>query len=720
MKIKMKVKNMIWMLIGLLFFIFIIVPFANVQIANSLRYSKPEISEKLYKANLNYPINFMKEETLYNLSENIMNGFGRDNVFLQARVGSKSLDYKTIISVTENYKKIIRDYPKGKYFVAAYKSLMDSYIFLGDSDNLEIWIGWGKNKDNEEIKQMSIYYDGYNHFANREYDKAEEILDESLELGNRELDYMYYFLKGHIEFMKEDFDQALEYYAKASEIGWPHETHFFGSYAPDERKYWLENLQYNNGKNKIKGRVVVENKGLPFVPVFLQYPNDGYRSRGGQFVGITDKNGYFETIGVKDGKYDIGVGVGSHISYDKVYLDKSQWVLSLYNDVEMDFKFTSPMKVLKPSPNTIVKEGKFTIEWEEIPGADYYNISTIVFSDEKNSTGSSSSTIKQIRGENSKPDTKIELSIDKLNNEMGMMTWSDDDGPVNPEAILGYFYPGAKRPIIVNGYDREGNMLGSSIPSTMYYENLPSIIIEDEQLTKGQNMILSKNYEGAIQYYEQMLSEDKNHEEALEYLAKIYMIDWKRDKQDTGKAIDYAKRIYELTNKTNILERTLRNMSHEDHIKYGNDIEKIISLIPKENMTDELYWSRGEYYKSIGEFEKAREDFLLAKSDHLYSDIIYIDLLFEEENLALDRLINEPINFYAIDKAKLIEGIEGLKKVDKNSKEYKEFKEYLSLLLKREGSHETRKAEFNKIYKTIKDPSIRIILNEIKSDNHWN
>src|SRR5699024_10411961 len=146
--------------------------------------------------------------------------------------------------------------------------------------------------------------------------------------------------------------------------------------------------------------------------------------------------------------------------------------------------------------------------------------------------------------------------------------------------------------------------------------------------------------EGTIEYYEQMLSEDKNHEEALEYLAKIYMIDWKRDKKDIGKAIDYAKRFYKLNNDTKIMERILYTMYSEDYVRYKKDAEEFFELNTKEDMTDKLYASRGEYHGAIGEFKKAREDLLIAKFDHLYSDIVYIDLLFEEENLALDRLIN--------------------------------------------------------------------------------
>ena len=560
MKIKMKIKTAIWSVIGLLFFIFIVVPFTNLQIAYNLRYSKPEISEKLYKASLKYPINFMKDEALYNLSEDIMDGFGRDNIFLKARVGSKSLDYNKIISVTENYEKIIKNYPKSKYFVPAYKSLMDTYIFLGDSGNLEKWIDWGKNHEKDEIIQMSIFYDSYNHFANREYEKSEEILDKAVDLGNRELDSMYYFLKGHITFMKEDFDGALEYYSKASDIGWQHGTHFFGNYAPDERKEWLESLQFNSGKNKINGRIIVGDMGLPFVPVFLQYPNDGHRSRGGQFVGITDEDGYFETIGIKDGEYDIGVGIGSHILYDKVYLEKAEWTLNLSSDIEIDFKFTSPMKVLQPFSKEVVKGNKFTVEWEEVPGADYYTVNTIVFSDE----GKSSSMTFTLGYESKEEDiyirdTQIVLDIEKLNNQRGGQFRSDDDSPINPESIIGYFYPGTERPIIVNAYDKDGNMLGSSIPSTMYYEKLPSVKIEYGRLSEGEKIILLKDYEEAIKYYEEKLIEYENDLEALKYLSKIHMIDWKMGKADLDKAFIYSTKYYELTGDKMFLNRVLEN-----------------------------------------------------------------------------------------------------------------------------------------------------------------
>lgn len=548
-KKKMKVKSLIWTAIGLLLLIIIIIPTVNLIIAHNLRYSKPEISEKLYEVNVKYPSKFMKDESLYNLSESIMDGFGRDNIFMKARVGSKSLEYETIISAIENYEKILKDYPKSDYFVPGYKGILDSYIFLGEWSNVAKWIEWGKKNNKLEVEQMAILYDGYNHFVNRQYDEAEETLEESFIQRDDERDYIYYFLKGHIEFMKENFDKSLEYYGKASDIGWNHGTTIFGSYVPDERKHWLENLDYKNGDNIIKGRVMVEDRGIPFVPVFIQDIDSGYSTRGGNFIGITDKNGYFETIGVKDGEYDIGIGIGSHILYDKVYLEQSEYSLNLSKSIEFDFKFTSPMKVLAPSPGEVVKKDKFTVEWEEVSGADYYTIRTM--------SSGMGITITILGGEEGFKikDRKITLDIESLNNQMGSSYWSDDDSPINPESILGYFHPGAERPIIIDAYDRDGNMLSSSTPGTLYYESLPSVKIENGDLSQGEKIIFSQDYERAIEYYEERLNEDSEDEEALKYLSKIHMVDWKMGKKDFDKAEDYGERYYGVTGDKTLLNR---------------------------------------------------------------------------------------------------------------------------------------------------------------------
>lgn len=717
-KVKMKVKTMIWIFIGLLFLVFRVIPFVNIELANNLSDSKPEIAEKLYDNYLRYPTKFRKDEALYKSSENIMGGFGRYNIMMWGKGGNKLLDYGSVMDAIENNEKIINDYPKSSYYHLAYKSILDSYIYLGDSNNLEKWIEWGLSTNREEVKKLSYLYKAYIHFANGEYNMATEIL-QKYSLGNEEMDYIYYFINGHIEFAKEEFEKASEYYKKASNMDWHHKVNFFGNYAPYGRNEWLNELKYNKGDNKIRGRITVEGLGIPFVEIYLQYPNQGYSSRGGDFIAITDKDGYFETIGIKDGRYKIGIGIGAPIILDKVYLEKGISYIDLSEDVEFNFEFISRMKIISPKVSEIVEDDKFTMEWQNIEGADYYTVYTNGFDDSKKMKGSSVTfAIEDENRELKIKDNKAIFDLEILKNRPAGTTYSMEDETINPQAIMGYFHTGAEMILIVNAYDKDGNLLNSSLPLTPHYDNVPSIKIENGKLTEGEKLILSKKYEDSIRYYENILSTDKDNKEALRYLSRIHMINWKKDKKDMLKAIDYGITLYKIDDDAEILERILGGMDSDDYRKYRNNVEEILAVIPKGKMTTEFYSNRGMYYRAIGEFEKAIKDLLIDKDEFLDPDITYMDIYLGED-MALDRLRNEDIKFYLINKEKLINGIEGLSKLDKNNEDYKTFKEYLYSLLKREGDYDERRKEFNKIYSNIKDPSIRTILHEIKVDYMW-
>ncbi|WP_333638048.1 carboxypeptidase-like regulatory domain-containing protein [Tissierella praeacuta] len=711
MKIKVKVKTLILSSLIVLFCIFGIVPFANIELANYFSSSKPEIAEKLYDYYLRYPIALRKDEALYKSAQSTMNGFTRYNIMMGMQLGEKTLDYTTINNTIDKYKNIIIDYPKSDYYTLAYKGILDSYIYLGDSDNLKKWIDWGKLQDYKKIKDISVLYEGYNYFANREYNKAEELLSTFV-LGNNDMDYIYYFLKGYIEFAKEDFNKALEYYDKASEIGWQYRTHFFGSVVPDGRKLWLDELDFNKGKNKIKGRVTADGVGIPFVEIYLQYPNQGYASRGIDFVAITDKDGYYETIGIKEGRYDLGIGIGTAIFFNKAYLTKNVYNLEVSDNVEFDFEFKTPMKVISPKPEELVEGNKFEVKWEEVNEADYYTVRAVAIDDGSSMTVS----IRDENGKNKIKGNKAVFNIEMLKNSPTGYS-IDDDEIVNPEAIMGYIHGETMIPIIVNAYDKNGNMLRSSVPMTSRYENVPSIKIVGK-LTVGEKLIVNKEYEKAVGYYENLLLEDKDNIEALSYLSKLYIFGWGKGTKDVHKAIDCGTKVYNLSGNADVILRVLGQMNSNDYRDNKEIIKELFDIIPNEYRDIYFYWYRGEYYRALGEFEKAREDFLFTDNIFL-SDIIYIDLYYGKYERAIDFLRNNNVKFYYMNKGKLIEGIELLSKLPQDDKEYIIFREYLFRILKREGDYNHRKEDFDKVYNSIKNLGIKIILNEIKIDNNW-
>ncbi|SHE88376.1 hypothetical protein SAMN02745784_02116 [Tissierella praeacuta DSM 18095] len=711
MKIKVKVKTLILISLGILFFIFAVIPFANIELANYFSNSKPEIAEKLYDYYLRYPIALRKDEALYKSAQSTMNGFSRYNIMMGMQLGEKTLDYTTINNTIDKYKNIIRDYSKSDYYTLAYKGILDSYIYLGDSDNLKKWIDWGKLQDYKKTKDISVLYEGYNYFANREYNKAEELLSTFV-LGNNDMDYIYYFLKGHIEFAKEDFNKALEYYNKASEIGWQYRTGFFGSVVPDGRRFWLDELDFYKGENKIKGRVTADGVGIPFVEIYLQYPNQGYASRGIDFVAITDKDGYYETIGIKEGRYDLGIGIGTAIFFDKAYLTKNVYNLQVSDNVEFDFEFKTPMKVISPKPEELVEGNKFEVKWEEVNEADYYTVRAVAIDDGSSMTVS----IRDENGKNKIKGNKAVFNIEMLKNSPTGYSM-DDDEIVNPEAIMGYIHGETMIPIIVNAYDKNGNMLSSSVPMTSRYENVPSIKIVGK-LTVGEKLIVNKEYEKAVGYYENLLLEDKDNIKALSYLSKLYIFGWGKGTKDVHKAIDCGTKVYNLSGNADVILRVLGQMNSNDYRDNKEIIKELFDIIPNEYRDIYFYWYRGEYYRALGEFEKARKDFLFTDNIFL-SDIIYIDLYYGKYERAIDFLRNNNVRFYYMNKGKLIEGIELLSKLPQDDKEYTIFREYLFRILKREGDYNYRKEDFDKVYNSIKNLGIKIILNEIKIDNNW-
>src|SRR5690606_21207026 len=147
-------------------------------------------------------------------------------------------------------------------------------------------------------------------------------------------------------------------------------------------------LDLFKGDYKIRGRVTVDGVGIPFVEVYIQHAHMGHSTSDNNFIAITDKNGYFESIGLKEGEYDIGIGIGSPLLFDKVYLDKNLRSMTVDGDLEFNFEFTTPMEVLSPKPGEIVKDNKFMVEWEEVEGADYYTVYSIGFEDPVNMKGS--------------------------------------------------------------------------------------------------------------------------------------------------------------------------------------------------------------------------------------------------------------------------------------------------------------------------------------------
>lgn len=707
----MKIRTLILLFIASLIFIFAIVPFANFELADILRHKNPVIAEKLYDNYLKHPTGLRKDEALYKKGQTIMGGFRRYIIMMGMKGGEDKIDYESINNAIESYKKVIVKYPKSKYYPMAYRNIMEAYIYLGDSTHLERWIEWGKIEENMDLREISTLYEGYNYFANREYEKADKVLD-AFTLGKGQLDDIYYFLKGHLEFSRENFDEALEFYNKVTRTDWKTDDGLFGSMVDFRRKDWLEELDLHKGKNRIRGRVMADGIGIPYVEIYIQRINQGYRMGSMDFVAVTDKNGYYETIGIRDGRYDLGFGIGTGILFEKAYLDQGLYSIELPHDMINDFVFKNPIKIISPESNEIIKEEKFEMKWEPIEGADYYTVESVLINN-------GAVMVVPIKNE----DRERKIRGNKGVFDIGIIKNSptgysiDDNDIVSPEAITGYLYEGKRTPIIVKAYDKDGNMLAGSVPMASYHDNLPSIQIEGE-LTEGEKLIVKREYKKAIDFYENILLEDKDNMEALSYLSRLYRYGWGKGTSDLSKAMEYSGLILKIADDVDVILNNLSGLSSQQYRDNQDLIDRAFNKIPDEYRDGSFHFYRGEYYKSIGEFEKAREDYLLG--DYMNtSDILYIDLYHGEYERSIDFLKKSDTRFHFMSKKKLIEAIGILSQMDKNHREYIDFKNYLHGLLIKEESYEGRKARFEKLYGSIKNEGIKLILQEIKVSNYW-
>jgi len=71
---------------------------------------------------------------------------------------------------------------------------------------------------------------------------------------------------------------------------------------------------------------------MPFVEIYVQEADSGFSSGGESYIGITDENGEFQTLGLKDGVYNIGIGVECSLLANKVLQRSTYQFIELNGD----------------------------------------------------------------------------------------------------------------------------------------------------------------------------------------------------------------------------------------------------------------------------------------------------------------------------------------------------------------------------------------------------
>lgn len=712
MKIKIKIKSLILITLATVFIVLIVVPFTTLEIAKYLDKKGSDKAAVFYESYLSKAIKPSESEALYKYVINMIGGL--DKYYLMSNFGGGDMNNVNMETMEKaiSYLETILEKSDSSLRKDAYKTLLDISIATLKQDKLLDWITWGKDKDSK-ISYISDIYEAYYLFTNRKYESANKLLDK-YEIGDR--DYMYYFMKAYIAEFMGDFPSAKRYYEMNS--GWEYEDIMFGRPIYDGRRRWSNNYEGRlKGENKVRGTITYNGKPMPFVEVYMNEELNSFSSSMMNFVGVTDMNGEYETVGLKKGKYNIGVGLNNSILFNKVYKGKPNRILELEGDMVYNFEFVDPIKVTSPKNNELITKDKFTVEWEEVKNADYYIVEMTSFTDE-NKTGSIRYAIPDINRSLYISDTNAIFDINVLKNYIAGTSHDGEERIITPYSILGSIRPNMDLPITVTAYDKDRNVLGSSLPIKTYYENLPSIIVPGE-FSEGEKLILNGKHEEAIKFYEDILKNEPDNLEALRYLIKYYMMSWKMDNYDFDKAIIYADRYSSITGDDSFIKETVGYMDYPSLVKHKDFIKDFYSKVSESEMDTDYYWQLGRFYTALGDIEKARSKYENMQEYFIDVSILEFDLYLKDIDKAVERLKGEDFNTNLMNKNILLNAISKFDENVLNSNDYKIFKELLEDSIMRKYKHEEMQSRFFDAYKRIKNHDIKRFLDEWQVENYW-
>lgn len=719
MKIKIKIKTLILLVFVFTLTFIWVIPTTIHGIANLLQDNGSDKASFFYEKYALYPTT-PKIEGNFLYAKSLVKSFNKYTIFYNGWGGGENTSPEDM----EKSKKILEDTMKEtpskksekQYYIDSYKLLLDMTIATGDIEMLHNWISFGQKADNENLRYISDIYNGFLLHVNGDRDGAKKIVAkyELSDLADVKLD----ILKAEVTLFDGNYEEAKEIYENISRVKWKElQGSNFGSTGYYDREYWAERVMNEfKGDNVIRGTVTYEGKPMPFVEIYVQAADGGFRSGGESYAGITNENGEFETLGLKDGVYNVGIGIEGSLLVDKVLQRPSKPYFELNGyDGEMNFEFKNTMDLIMPQSDEIVTGGEFTVSWEEEEGASYYTVEIVSFLDpykkDKYAGGISRSPVEK-NGEIKFTETEVTFNIDLLKGGIGGLS-RGEEGLLGYDGVLGLFLPEVRYPIVVNAYDENNNLITSSLPLRTYYDQIPSITVEGS-LTEGEKLITNHNYPEAIEYYENVLNEDPDNIDALRYLTKIYGIGWKYGERNIERALELGKKYTDVTG-SNSLFINIIQMMEIDEIKKNSDLFYSAILESKEDNDDGYYYNLSRYYIALENWEGARNALKNTKG-YVPDELFYLNMYFENYKEAAEntKYLYSP-NLKSI---KVRDALENFEDIPPNSYDKQVFNNFL-LKLVTGVSREEGKALYDETVKMISDSNIIVILNGIYIHRGW-
>ncbi len=716
MKIRLKVKTLLLLLLVFAVAYLWVIPQGTLAIARYLDKKDSPRADLFFERHIKMDDSI---EGRLDYAKSLVKSFQKFTIYQQGWGGGEETSQEDIAKAEELLKGILKKDPsrnEEKLYIDAYLMLMDISIAKGDVEGLKEHIDFGENKSN--LRNDALIYKAYLYFVNREFKEAENIVfqleDEGLD------DPRFEILLAEIHLANGNIQEAKVQYDLLQNRDWRLVEHsYFASGAYSSRNFWLqESENLISGNNKIKGRVTYEGEPMAFVEIYILNADGGIRIGGESYVAITDENGYFQTMGLADGLYDVGLGLDSSLLTDKVFQkSETAYVDLTQNDEYIEYTFRDTFEVYSPQPGEIVEDDEFTVSWEEVADAAYYTVEPVIFSNPLEKTGGSfRSPIEDINGKGRFVETTAQFRISDYRNQTGGMTFEGEEWILGSSAVLGKFLPGMEYPIIVNAYDSENLLITSSFPMRMYYDEIPSIVIEGE-LSEGQKLVAKMMYTEAILHYENILKDDPDNVEAISSLVKIYGIGWKKGEKNLGRAFELIEVISDERLKADLLNSILSQMDTEEILEFEKQVSDGIDVLSQYD-NDNSHYNEYKLYLAKEDYIEARNA-LENLENFLPDSLIFLHIYLEDYDLAVERLLDERFYPSRLQGDTFKSAILGLGKNPPPEEEMEALREFLLEMIKG-GANERKEKIYNKLVKSAENEDILTIVDEIYNVRNWN
>ena len=719
MKIKIKIKTLI-----LAVFIFVLtlmkgIPTAALMIAGTLETNGSEKASLFYEKYAYYPTTpKIKGKFLY--ADSLIKSFNKYSIFLTGWGGGENTSPEDMERAKQILKEIMAETSvktsEKDYYLKSYKMLLDISIASGDAEMLREWIAFGQRCEDEKIIYTADVYDGFLHHVNGDREFAEKIVEkyEKTDLKDIKTD----ILDAEIALFDGKLEEAEALYKELYKNKWGEFARNFGSQGYDRRDWFERTMEDFKGDNAITGTVTYEGKPMPFVEIYVQEATGSfsYSPSGESYFAITDINGEFRTLGLRDGLYSVGIGVdGSVLANKELRRSTHQYVELNGEDKEIQFEFTNTFKINSPKPGDILSGEEFTVSWEDVEDAAYYTVEPVVFHEPFGDRGTSLRVYAEDKnGEYRFTETKAEFNINMFRNNPNITVSDNESGYLGAQAVLGIFIPRVEYPIVVDAFDEDNELITSSLPLRSYYDQIPSITVEGE-LAEGEMLIYYKNYPAAIEYYENILKGDPNNTDALRYLTRIYGIGWKEGERNLDRAFELGRKYTEISGNRKLLTNILDRMSIRE-IKENKDRGYSAITEAMKDPDFDNYYFLYKYNIAIENYEEARE--ALRKYESVTDNLVFLNMYFGDYMEASENIKSESFYRSRLSSDKVKDAIEGLGENPPKEDELNVFNEFLLKLIN--GiPYEEGKNIYNETVKHISNNNIRTIIEEIYLERRW-